>query len=118
MEALKERVVELELMVGSLTEAVDLLMKERPKEVKAERVIGALPIQPSAPKPNPYKCQVCLVLTSDPDAYADQIVQMETYDRNLGVHLKHNLTQRHYCCAGSDCLQFFYNHWGEKVKLF
>ena len=123
MEALKDRVAELELMVGSLVEAVDLLIKDRPKEQKPAPIpaagiaIGA-PFIPSAPKSPAYKCQVCMMTTSDPEAYADQNVQMDTYDRNLGVHLKHSLMQRHYCCGDTDCMRFFYNDWGEKVKLF
>ncbi len=104
MEALKERVVELELMVASLVEAVDLLMK--PKDEKKDEK------KPSAPKSIdaepastlPQECVMCGCITCDPIGYVLTNIPSRHYDPHDGSIYWKLGPQRQYVCRSVHCV--------------
>lgn len=109
----EERLTHLELMLDSLTTAVEMLIKKQPPEPEEEKKV-----LPSAPKPNgKFKCQVCDSRCDHPYAQADvPITVLGDFDPEMQMRIPHNLLKRSYCCMEPVCIIRFHMFHKDAIK--
>lgn len=94
-----ERIEELELQVASLTCAVELLMKERPKEEEKKNE-GLAP-----KKTDIVRCSLCDDVTYAPFAKAE--VKLYLHDKGRDTMIGLNSNTDVYCCESPGCAIMF-----------